>query len=100
MERTEVTTYLRFPAHIALLLGGAAAYGARSSTPARAYQSLIWLFCHTRGYSNDLLHSLLRAQRRPYRLHQRQGVLGDLTEPDVQAIVDDIEEKGYHVFAN
>src|SRR2546428_2358809 len=80
------------------LLVGSAVFAWRGATPRYAYQSLIQLFCITRGRSNDLLAKLLKLIHRPYRLSPATGLLGDLTNAEVAKITDSLRDRGYHVF--
>src|SRR5207245_8601123 len=51
----------------------------------------------TGGTSNDAMSSLIALANRPYRLPDAKGVLGDLSN-EVEAIGDNIRERGYHIF--
>jgi hypothetical protein len=77
---------------------GALVYLWRRATPGYAYQSMIQLFCLTRGRSNDLMACAVGLLKRPYRLPPARGVLGDLGEEGVARVVATLREFGYHVF--
>lgn len=82
----------------ATLMHGLWRYARTGATPDRAYQSMIQLFCSTRGWSNDFLHSLVALVRRPYKLPHANGVLGDLSAADLGRISGTLREQGYYVF--
>lgn len=67
-------------------------------TPRRAQGGLVSLFCRTGGRSNDLLHRLAARHRPPLALTETRGVLGEMNEPQLQAIRTQLEQHGYHVF--
>jgi hypothetical protein len=77
---------------------GAVQYLRTDTTPERAYQSMLRLFCNTGGYSNDILAWTLKHLRRPYELPSSNGVLGNLGSSDLALFTRDLDEKGYHVF--
>jgi hypothetical protein len=77
---------------------GAAAFSRTGATPPIASQSLINLYCRTRGLSNDLLHAVMQARRRPYTLSQTTGVLGHLQHDAVESVAAHIRRDGYYVF--
>lgn len=77
---------------------GAVAYLFSRRTPAFAYQSMIRLFCLTKGRSNDAMAAIVALLNPPYRLPSADGVLGNLGQSEMERIVADIRENGYHVF--
>jgi hypothetical protein len=81
------------------LAAGAWQFSRNRATPAYAYQSLIQLFCLTRGRSNDLMSQALAVAHRPYRWDRIDGVLGPLSDPEVSGIAADLRSNGFHVFA-
>lgn len=83
---------------IALVTKGATVYRRTGVTPDYAYQSLIRLFCRSRGYSNDILAWLLRINRSLVALPNANGVLGDLISTDLARIVSQLKEDGYYIF--
>ena len=85
--------------HLARLLVGLLVYGVTRRTPGFAYRSMIRLFCQTRGVSNEVLARLLRLGARPQRIDSASGVAGPLAPGDASRIAREIDEKGYHVFA-
>lgn len=82
-----------------MLLGGFVTYIACGKTPAFAYQSMIKLFCLTRGYSNDLLSGAIGVFTRRYRFSSAEGTLGNMSDRKVLApIVSTLRERGYYLF--
>jgi hypothetical protein len=67
-------------------------------TPHASYQSMISLFCQTRGLSNDIISWCLARLHHPYKIQTLKGVLGELSEIKLNHIIKDIDEKGYYVF--
>ena len=80
------------------VLAGAGSYVYRGATPDYAYQSLIRLFCLTRGRSNDLFARFLSLVRPPYELAAEGGVLGELGAEEETRINTALREHGYYVF--
>ncbi len=71
---------------------------ATGRTPPLAYQSLIRMFCLTRGWSNDALASMVRIFRRPATLPAPVGILGQLTPARVDEVAQEIRDRGFCVF--
>ncbi|HEY2745522.1 MAG TPA: phytanoyl-CoA dioxygenase family protein [Polyangia bacterium] len=99
-ERLGVRSLLETGWNVAKLSAGTLAFAANDSTPPFAYQAMVRLYCLTGGYSNDFLSGVIRRLRPPYELPHGDGVLGTLDGAQVRTIVSDIENRGYHVFAN
>jgi hypothetical protein len=59
---------------------------------------MLRLFCATGGASNDAMSSFLSLVKRPHKLEYNSGILGDLSQDDVNAAGADIRRRGYHVF--
>jgi len=77
---------------------GALAFSVQGRTPPFAYRNMLELFVRTGGASNDAMSSLLAMLNPPYELSNVTGVLGDLSDADIEAIGSSIRERGYHVF--
>ncbi len=84
--------------HAMRLMTGVARFSFTGKTPPAAYQSLIQLYCETGGRSNDLLHALVSAARRPYRFPSHDGVLGKLSQSEADQYAARIRDEGYCVF--
>ncbi|HEX4450481.1 MAG TPA: phytanoyl-CoA dioxygenase family protein [Kofleriaceae bacterium] len=80
------------------LTSGLAYYMLCGDTPERAYQSMVRLFCRTRGRSNDLVSRAVSALRPPKSLPCHDGVLGTLTDEHRMAIRDALDRDGFYVF--
>lgn len=85
---------------IKAMMRGIAHYKQTGATPDEAYLLMRELYCSTRGYSNDVISNLVKANARPYDLPHANGILGDLKPEDVSGIVGAIREKGYYQFPN
>jgi hypothetical protein len=85
--------------HLASLLVGLLVYGVTRRTPGFAYRSMIRVFGQTRGVSNEMLARLLRLTSRPQPIDSASGVAGPLAPGEAARIAREIDEKGYHVFA-
>src|SRR5437870_2967769 len=81
---------------LAVLFAGWVRFRRAGTTPLRAHQALVSLFCRTGGASNDLIHRLI-ARRRPSLTMDREGVLG-VGEQELDQIACQLRERGYHVF--
>ncbi|MBI3544180.1 MAG: phytanoyl-CoA dioxygenase family protein, partial [Deltaproteobacteria bacterium] len=79
---------------------GAMVYSRTSKTPEPSYQSMIRLFCATKGLSNDALSWALSLARPPLDLPPARGALGDLSADDVARITRVLDERGYYVIEN
>lgn len=82
---------------VLLLPIGIVAYWITGKTPGFAYQALIWLFCVTRGRSNDLLSKIIARFRPKLAIEAPAGVLGDLRGDALQAEVDRLRKDGFIV---
>jgi ectoine hydroxylase-related dioxygenase (phytanoyl-CoA dioxygenase family) len=69
-------------------------------TPPESYQSLINLFCSTKGRSSDFIHFLISRKYPKIKLPSYEGTLGIKSKSDLKNIVSNIKENGYHVFQN
>ncbi len=83
---------------VTYLTSGLAYYMLRGDTPPRAYQSMVRLFCRTRGRSNDLVSRAVSALRPPAPLACHDGVLGALNGERRAAIRDALDRDGFYVF--
>lgn len=83
-----------------LVCGGMLRHALTGTNSPRSYQALIRLFCITGGRSNDLLAKWVGFFHSAPKLGTVQGVLGDLTPKQINEIVRDLDQKGYHVFKN
>jgi len=87
------------PIYTCLLVMGLAAYFVSKRTPSFAYQSMIRLFCITRGRSNDWLSGAIGLIKRRYLLRSRRGVLGDMADPALRGeVVEALREHGFYIF--
>ena len=81
------------------LIAGFAIYLRSKQTPAFAYQSMIALFCLTKGYSNDLLSQLIGLVKRPYHFKNASGALGPMGDNAHRGkIVTTLQARGYYIF--
>jgi ectoine hydroxylase-related dioxygenase (phytanoyl-CoA dioxygenase family) len=80
------------------LRSGLHEYNKSGNTPPNSYQSMIKLFCKTQGYSNDLLHFLIKSPK--IKFSSAKGTLGDFSKDQVINISKIIKEKGYFIFEN
>ena len=91
---------LRFPLHRrkwAELYSGVRAYSKTGVTPSSGYHALIRLHCKTNGYSNDLLHQLVRNRTPAVQLPEEVGVFGVTDQALADRTVSEIREKGFSV---
>lgn len=84
--------------HTGRLLAGLLVYVVSKKTPAFAYQSMISLFCITKGRSNDLLSDAIGLMKEPYEFGKAEGVLGSMAGQERQKVASNLREHGYHVF--
>ena len=62
------------------------------------YISFRRLFVLTKGQSNDSMSERLSRANPPYDFNSGKGLLGNLNSDEVQAIVNDINKNGFHIF--
>jgi hypothetical protein len=77
---------------------GFLSYRHTQRTPEIAYQSLIWLFCVSRGRFNDLLSRLIAWRRPKIAIPSPIGVLGDVGGNRASELADQLRRDGYIVF--
>lgn len=75
-------------------------YQRTGITLPKTYQSLISLFCITKGKSNDLIHWFIKRKNPKIELNSYEGILGTKSLEDIQVIVKQLNQKGYAVFPN
>ena len=61
---------------------------------------MIGLYCHTLGYSHDLLHRILVRLHPPSPLGTTQGILGDISPQQAQSIADEVRQLVITYFRN
>jgi hypothetical protein len=82
------------------LLRGALVNALTGETPKSAHHALVELFTTSGGRANDLMASAVQFMHPPYDLPQPSGVLGKLTDRDLEEIQTKLELDGYYVFEN
>lgn len=80
------------------LLAGLLIYIVSKKTPTFAYQSMIHMFCITKGRSNDWLSAAIGLIKTPYDFGKAEGALGPMTKQVSEKVVTNLRNKGYHVF--
>lgn len=74
-------------------------FGIFGKTPDIAYQSMIYLFCTTKGRFSDWVSSLISLKHPPISLVNTKGVLGDMSDrKNLAQIVGQIRNRGFVVF--
>lgn len=79
-------------------LFGWSVYAVTGRTPAKAYQSMIYLFCHSGGKFNDRVSSLIAKFSRKADLSSQVGILGKVSSEFLSANLDQLKDRGYLVF--
>ena len=94
-----IKRWVRGVLHSTRLIIGLAIYLGLKKTPAFAYQSMVSLFCLTRGYSNDLLSWVIGILKRPYRFQNVDGILGNMADQAyLESITAQLREQGFYIF--
>lgn len=93
-----IRKWIRFTLDLVFFTVGLVLYKVTNQTSRRAQLSMIRLFCASKGYSNDMVSWLLRLMNRPYRFNNVTGVLGRLTQDQINLIANKIKSEGYYVF--
>jgi len=90
---------IKFPLDVVKLVVGGIQYAVSGRNFGFAYQGMISLFCITKGYSSDFLSYLISLVKTPYELPDANGVLGNFSSEDIRGINNELNNKGYYVFA-
>jgi hypothetical protein len=90
--------YLRLVFHFFKLAAGMMVYTLCKKTPDYAYQSMISLFCRSRGRSNDLISRVIGTKNGKYQFESIQGILGELSTDKRKNINATLREQGYYIF--
>lgn len=73
-------------------------YAVTGRTPAKAYQSMIYLFCRSGGRFNDRISALIATFSGKADLSGRAGVLGTVNPEFLATHLDHLKDRGYLVF--
>ena len=90
--------FTEFCRDVLRLLKGFVIYWWSGETPEWAYQTMISLFCRTRGISNDVMHFFTRIFSPRYSFPKKSGVLGDLSEDELSIITSELQTRGFYIF--
>lgn len=84
--------------HLRTFLGGLRRYERDGVTPGEAFQSMRQLHFLTNGRMNDAMAAAVavRHPRRPVR--NPQGILGNMEGPALQSVLENLKDRGFHVF--
>lgn len=94
-----IKRWVRGLLHFAKLPIGFVVYLISNKTPAFAYQSMIGLFCLTKGCSNDFISRVISFFDPPCDLSSPIGILGNMTDKkQLSFITNTLREQGYYVF--
>ena len=85
-------------AHMAFFLLGWVKYLIFGANSIRSHQALVFFFCNTGGWFNDWCSRSVSFFHQPLPLLSRKGLLGDMSGPDGQKLLMQLEEKGYVSF--
>lgn len=89
------------PIDVVILTHGFIWYIFSGLTTKRAYNSMVRLFCLTKGYSSEIIHKVITLFRKPYKLSDRHiGLLGDFSKKNIKDIVKQLNDDGYYIFEN
>lgn len=83
---------------IALLIWGLWCYSKTGATNGSAYQAMIWLFCISRGKSNDIVSSIHAKRSTKIELSDHHGVLGNMNEQYNSKLVKQLRRDGFIFF--
>lgn len=89
--------------HFRRITLGAIRFFITGVTPQSAHQSLVALFCETRGLSNDLFHSWVSILHPPKgslgSFGEHSGAFGNFSRDAIEHAARQIHRDGYHVFS-
>lgn len=91
----QLTRWLRAWTHFVL---GWCVYVVTGRTPAKAYQSMIYLFCRSGGRFNDRISALIATFSGKADLSGQAGVLGTVSPEFLAIHLDQLKDRGYLVF--
>lgn len=83
---------------LASLIIGLLVYTLIHKTPSYSYQSLIRLFCVTKGVSSDRLSQLVGWIKGRYTIDEPVGVLGDISGLNQMHITETLRDRGFYIF--
>jgi hypothetical protein len=90
---------IRGVVHTGKLIAGLLLYVASKKTLAFSYQSMVYLFCLTKGRSNDYLSFLIGILKPGYKFGKTaDGILGAMSGNEREIVISDLRNQGYHVF--
>ncbi|WP_292781435.1 phytanoyl-CoA dioxygenase family protein [Methylophilus sp. UBA6697] len=84
--------------HTIKLVVGIGIYNFTKKTPEYAYQSMIFLFCRSKGRSNDLLSWMIKTKNGKYNFASSDRILGSLSITHRKKINTALLEHGYYIF--
>lgn len=67
-------------------------------THPEAHQAMVRLFCRTRGYSNDLIHSIIRWWHPSRSAKLTSELLREINGSGLKTVTRDLRKRGYFVF--
>jgi hypothetical protein len=85
-------------AHGLLFLLGVFKYTLIGKNSIRSHRAMVYLFCRTGGWFNDLGSRLISSRWRPMVLPFKVGLLGDMSGTDGQKALLQLKDKGYLTF--
>lgn len=80
------------------LLYGYLFFKIYNKTPNKSFQSLVNLFCLTRGFSNDILSTLVTFRNRPISFESMIGILGNMNIELRSQVGTSLRTQGFYVF--
>ncbi len=87
--------------HSVKLFVGFAVYLISGKTPTFAYQSMVNLFCLTKGFSNDFISKAITLFDPSFQIPNANGLLGDMSnKAHLDSVNSTLKERGYYVFEN
>jgi hypothetical protein len=89
---------IKTPIYLCGLIVGLIVYLVSNKTPAFGYQSMIRLFCLTKGWSNDLLSKLVGRYKKTYHFSKPNGNFAVISDGEKQEAVKNLRELGFYVF--
>jgi hypothetical protein len=89
--------YISFIRLLYLFLNGLKKFNKKRSTPQESYLAMRKLFVLTNGFFNDFFSLYLNVLYPKYKKNVMKGILGNLSETELNNIVSQIKKEGYYL---
>lgn len=93
-----IKSFLKFIVYPLFFLGGLFRFIISGTNGNQSYLAFRYLFVLTNGKSNDLISKIISIITPKYKIESSNGILGNLTNQELNKVIDDLNTDGFHVF--